>query len=103
MYAKTNISNANCSETIETMKMVEFSLKSIEKILGKRNRPFFWVGGGGDMGDGETGKGVWNLIRNQIRYVNKTICFKVNTYQSLLKRSMINRNFMSVDIKLALR
>ena len=55
------------------------------------------------MGDGETGKGVWNLIRNQIRYVNKTICFKVNTYQSLLKRSMINRNFMSVDIKLALR
>ena len=58
------------------MEMVEFSLKSIEKILGKRNRPFFLGGGGGDMGDGETGKGVWNLIRDQIRYVNKNNLFQ---------------------------
>ena len=57
MYAKTNISNANCSETIETMKMVEFSLKSIEKILGKRNRPFFLGGGAGIWGMVRRGKG----------------------------------------------
>jgi hypothetical protein len=49
------------------MKMVEYSLESIRKMLGKRDWLFFFFGRGGGLGDGEVEEGVWNSIRDQIR------------------------------------
>ena len=49
------------------MKMVEYSLESIRKMLGKRDWLFFFFWEGGGLGDGEVEEGVWNSIRDQIR------------------------------------
>ena len=79
LYVRKNkyFSNANCSETIETMEMVEFSLKSIEKILGKRNRPFFLGGGGRGYG------GWWDGERGlEFDQESDKICKQNNLFQS---------------------
>ena len=60
------------------MKMVEFSLKSIEKILGKRNRPFF-LGGAGGRGFG----GWWDGERGlEFDQESDKICEQNNLIQS---------------------